>query len=166
MYAISFCNTRLEHVISKSLLQVKETSWSYKLQGINQYHWLPLLFPSNSLSKTGLKKLVDWPTFPMIFLDSELIGGLDILKEQLETGEFQEMMASSWMENSRNPRWSLHLNPWKTFHRRNFSKLLRRSQGFLLLIRYHPLIVLIKKSTLFNKTLFNIDFLFFQKPLL
>lgn len=42
---------------------------------------------------SGLKKLVDWPTFPMIFVDSELIGGLDILKEQLETGEFKEMIA-------------------------------------------------------------------------
>lgn len=53
----------------------------------------PLPYSLPSLLLPGLKKLVDWPTFPMIFVDSELIGGLDILKEQLETGEFKEMIA-------------------------------------------------------------------------
>lgn len=28
----------------------------------------------------GLKKLNDWPTFPQIIANGELIGGLDILK--------------------------------------------------------------------------------------
>jgi glutaredoxin-related protein len=32
------------------------------------------------VSITGLKKLNDWPTFPQIIVNGELIGGLDILK--------------------------------------------------------------------------------------
>ncbi|PWN28928.1 glutaredoxin [Jaminaea rosea] len=35
--------------------------------------------------RQGMKKLNDWPTFPQIFVGGELIGGLDILKEQIET---------------------------------------------------------------------------------
>ncbi|EPQ26362.1 uncharacterized protein PFL1_06010 [Pseudozyma flocculosa PF-1] len=42
--------------------------------------------------RQGLKKLNDWPTFPQIIVKGELIGGLDILKEQIETGEFKEIL--------------------------------------------------------------------------
>ncbi|PWN22029.1 glutaredoxin [Microstroma glucosiphilum] len=42
--------------------------------------------------RQGMKKLNDWPTFPQIFVQGELIGGLDILKEQIETGEFKELL--------------------------------------------------------------------------
>ncbi|PWN97037.1 glutaredoxin [Tilletiopsis washingtonensis] len=42
--------------------------------------------------RQGLKKLNDWPTFPQIVVKGELIGGLDILKEQIETGEFRELL--------------------------------------------------------------------------
>ena len=42
--------------------------------------------------RQGLKKLNEWPTFPQIIVRGELIGGLDILKEQIETGEFQELL--------------------------------------------------------------------------
>ncbi|CDS01917.1 probable glutaredoxin [Sporisorium scitamineum] len=42
--------------------------------------------------RQGLKKLNEWPTFPQIIVNGELIGGLDILKESIESGEFQEML--------------------------------------------------------------------------
>lgn len=42
--------------------------------------------------RQGLKKLNDWPTFPQIIVNGELIGGLDILKESIESGEFSEML--------------------------------------------------------------------------
>lgn len=44
--------------------------------------------------RQGLKKLNEWPTFPQIIVNGELIGGLDILKESIESGEFQEMLQS------------------------------------------------------------------------
>ncbi|WFD24160.1 glutaredoxin [Malassezia equina] len=42
-----------------------------------------------------LKVLNDWPTFPQIIVNGELIGGLDILKEMIASGEFQALVASS-----------------------------------------------------------------------
>ena len=31
----------------------------------------------------GLKKFSNWPTFPQVYVNGELIGGLDILKEMV-----------------------------------------------------------------------------------
>lgn len=33
--------------------------------------------------RQGMKKHVDWPTFPMLFYKGELLGGLDIVKEMV-----------------------------------------------------------------------------------
>jgi len=44
--------------------------------------------------RQGLKKLNDWPTFPQIIVNGELIGGLDILKESIANGEFEEIKKS------------------------------------------------------------------------
>ena len=43
--------------------------------------------------RQGLKKFSEWPTFPQLYLQGELVGGLDIVKEELENdpgffGEF------------------------------------------------------------------------------
>jgi len=43
-------------------------------------------------SKTGLKVLNDWPTFPQLIVNGELVGGLDIVQEMVENGEFQELV--------------------------------------------------------------------------
>jgi len=40
----------------------------------------------------GLKKLNDWPTFPQLIINGELVGGLDIVEEMIETGELQELL--------------------------------------------------------------------------
>ncbi|CAD6889678.1 unnamed protein product [Tilletia controversa] len=42
--------------------------------------------------RQGLKKLNNWPTFPQIIIKGELIGGLDILKEHIDNGEFKDMI--------------------------------------------------------------------------
>ncbi|KAK3670560.1 glutaredoxin [Recurvomyces mirabilis] len=34
--------------------------------------------------RQGLKEFSEWPTFPQVYVDGELIGGLDILKEEFE----------------------------------------------------------------------------------
>ncbi|KAI1166483.1 glutaredoxin [Nemania serpens] len=34
--------------------------------------------------RQGLKEFADWPTFPQLWMDGELVGGLDIIKEELE----------------------------------------------------------------------------------
>ncbi|KAG8728872.1 monothiol glutaredoxin grx4, partial [Ceratobasidium sp. 428] len=44
--------------------------------------------------RAGLKVLNNWPTFPQIIVNGELVGGLDILKESIETGEFKDMVTA------------------------------------------------------------------------
>lgn len=34
--------------------------------------------------RQGLKEFSDWPTFPQLYTNGELVGGLDIVKEELE----------------------------------------------------------------------------------
>jgi len=33
--------------------------------------------------RQGLKEFADWPTFPQLWVDGELVGGLDIIKEEI-----------------------------------------------------------------------------------
>ncbi|KAF9975169.1 Glutaredoxin 3, partial [Modicella reniformis] len=42
--------------------------------------------------RQGLKTHVDWPTFPMVFFKGELLGGLDIITEMVENGEFAQVV--------------------------------------------------------------------------
>ncbi|RKO86135.1 putative thioredoxin, partial [Blyttiomyces helicus] len=41
--------------------------------------------------RAGLKEMSDWPTYPQIYVNGELIGGLDILKEMIASGEFKKI---------------------------------------------------------------------------
>lgn len=40
----------------------------------------------------NLPKFADWPTFPQIYINGELIGGCDITLELFRTGELQKMV--------------------------------------------------------------------------
>merc|ERR1719360_259712 len=42
--------------------------------------------------RQGLKTFSNWPTFPQLYIDGDLIGGLDIIKEMIEAGELQSML--------------------------------------------------------------------------
>lgn len=42
--------------------------------------------------RQGLKEFSNWPTFPQVYINGELIGGLDIIKEMVESGEFQSAL--------------------------------------------------------------------------
>ncbi|RYO91630.1 hypothetical protein DL766_003191 [Monosporascus sp. MC13-8B] len=35
--------------------------------------------------RQGLKEFADWPTYPQLWVEGELVGGLDIVKEELES---------------------------------------------------------------------------------
>ncbi|XP_077992372.1 glutaredoxin 3-like [Glandiceps talaboti] len=37
--------------------------------------------------RQGLKKFSDWPTYPQLYINGELLGGVDIIKEMQESGE-------------------------------------------------------------------------------
>ncbi|KAG7444638.1 thioredoxin [Guyanagaster necrorhizus] len=40
--------------------------------------------------RQGLKKLNDWPTFPQLIINGEFVGGLDIVQEMIDNGEFAD----------------------------------------------------------------------------
>lgn len=39
--------------------------------------------------RQGLKTYSDWPTYPQLYVKGELIGGLDIIKELVSSGDFE-----------------------------------------------------------------------------
>ncbi len=43
----------------------------------------------------NLPRYADWPTFPQIYVDGELIGGCDITLELQQSGELQKMMEAA-----------------------------------------------------------------------
>jgi Grx4 family monothiol glutaredoxin len=44
--------------------------------------------------RQGLKTFADWPTYPMLWVNGELVGGLDICKEMAESGDLQDLLQS------------------------------------------------------------------------
>ena len=42
--------------------------------------------------REGLKEYSNWPTFPQLYVNGELIGGCDIALELYESGELQQIV--------------------------------------------------------------------------
>ena len=42
-----------------------------------------------------LPQVANWPTFPQLYINGELIGGSDIMKELHERGELQKLVAGA-----------------------------------------------------------------------
>jgi monothiol glutaredoxin len=47
---------------------------------------------SNPDIRASLPKYGNWPTFPQLWVDGELIGGCDIVTEMFESGELQTLI--------------------------------------------------------------------------
>ena len=45
---------------------------------------------TNPEIRTTLPSVSDWPTFPQIFINGELIGGSDIMNELFDSGDLQK----------------------------------------------------------------------------
>lgn len=45
--------------------------------------------------RATLPSVSDWPTFPQLFVDGELIGGCDIITEMHTTGELKELLTEA-----------------------------------------------------------------------
>ncbi len=45
--------------------------------------------------RQNMVKFSDWPTFPQLFIDGELVGGCDITLELFANGELQKMTATA-----------------------------------------------------------------------
>jgi len=50
---------------------------------------------SNTEIRANLPKVSDWPTFPQLFVDGELVGGCDILTDMYQSGELKSLLDDS-----------------------------------------------------------------------
>ncbi|GFO42028.1 glutaredoxin-3 [Plakobranchus ocellatus] len=51
--------------------------------------------------RQGLKAFSNWPTYPQLYVKGELLGGLDIVKEMVESGELKEALPTAEDLNTR-----------------------------------------------------------------
>ena len=42
--------------------------------------------------RQGIKEFGNWPTIPQLYVDGELIGGCDIIRDHYERGEIQDVL--------------------------------------------------------------------------
>ena len=50
---------------------------------------------SNPEIRANLPQISNWPTFPQLFVNGELVGGCDIITELHESGELQPIIDSA-----------------------------------------------------------------------
>ena len=50
---------------------------------------------SNPEIRANLPQFSNWPTFPQLFVNGELVGGCDIITELHEVGELQAIIDSA-----------------------------------------------------------------------
>ena len=53
--------------------------------------------------RDGIKQFSSWPTIPQLYVKGEFVGGCDIVREMVETGELQEMFKEKGVEFQENP---------------------------------------------------------------
>uniref|UniRef100_A0A7E4VGM5 Glutaredoxin domain-containing protein n=1 Tax=Panagrellus redivivus TaxID=6233 RepID=A0A7E4VGM5_PANRE len=59
------------------------------LNSLNVDYWTFDILEDNAV-REGLKVYSDWPTYPQLYLDGELLGGLDVIREEIKNPAFVE----------------------------------------------------------------------------
>ena len=58
---------------------------------------------SNPEIRQNLPSVSNWPTFPQLFVEGELVGGCDIITEMHEKGELQPLLDGAAKETESDP---------------------------------------------------------------
>ncbi len=45
--------------------------------------------------RQGLKEISNWPTFPQLYVDGQLVGGCDIVMQMNDSGELEKILTAS-----------------------------------------------------------------------
>ena len=69
------------------------TVQAMKQAGATAFHTVNVL--EEPEIRANLPRYSNWPTFPQLFINGELIGGCDITLELYESGELARMLAES-----------------------------------------------------------------------
>ena len=59
----------------------------------SQFSYVDVL--ENNDVRVALPKVSDWPTFPQVFINGELVGGADIIAQMNESGELKKLIDSA-----------------------------------------------------------------------
>lgn len=62
-----------------------------QLSGREAFHSVNVL--ENPDIRANLPKYADWPTFPQLWVDGELVGGCDIVVQLYQEGKLKDMVA-------------------------------------------------------------------------
>ncbi len=57
---------------------------------LDKYQTVDVL--SDPMLRDGIKEFSNWPTIPQLFIDSQFVGGCDIVKEMYASGDLQKML--------------------------------------------------------------------------
>ena len=55
---------------------------------------------SNPEIRATLPSYAEWPTFPQLWVDGELVGGCDIVTEMFESGELEALLSETTERNT------------------------------------------------------------------
>ena len=69
------------------------TVQALKTAGASQLHTINVL--EDPEVRANLPRYSNWPTFPQLFINGELIGGCDITMELFESGELARMISEA-----------------------------------------------------------------------
>jgi len=95
--------TKLKYLTKKSKLQLfmkgnpsnPQCKFSRQTIALLQEHGVDFghfdIFTDEEV-RQGLKTFSNWPTYPQMYKNGELIGGLDVMKEMAENGELADLM--------------------------------------------------------------------------
>ncbi|KAL8270717.1 hypothetical protein Esti_005373 [Eimeria stiedai] len=75
---------------SKAILALLEE------QGIKNFDTFDVF--EDAAVREGLKQFSNWPTYPQLYVNGELLGGLDVLKSMVAEGTFKEAFPASAFE--------------------------------------------------------------------
>jgi len=64
--------------------------------------------------RQGIKEYSKWPTFPQLYINGDLVGGLDVMKELHENNELVEMFEEASSEKTKL-KWLTHKAPVMVF---------------------------------------------------
>lgn len=48
---------------------------------------------SDDVLRQGVKEYSNWPTFPQLYINGQIVGGSDIMMEMWEAGELEKLVA-------------------------------------------------------------------------
>lgn len=64
------------------------------------------------LCRQALKEYSNWPTYPQLYVDGELIGGCDIVLEMQQTGELQQLLKEKAPAALQPPKQQQQVGRW------------------------------------------------------